>query len=169
MRKALHFILFVPLFASLVSLTAVMIQPEERIKMSAMSDHILLVEIAKVTIGEEEVADGIGYRKVAVKGKILETVRGVAKDKQFHGTARLIRVIDGNAYQAVHGGVALDGIHAAAKQRKGIEDCKPGGRCLVILSPFGELYVEVKDGNDWKSKILKRKYLPWEKAASPKK
>lgn len=170
MRKAFHFILLAPLLACLVSLSAIIVQPDERIQLSAISDRILWVEITKVTIGEEEVADGIGYRKATVEGKIIETVRGVAKDKDFRDQGILIRVIDGKAYEKVQGGLGLDVIHAAASQRTGIEDCKVGGRYLVISSRLGDFYVEVsKNDEDWRPKIQKRIVLPGEDAGSPPK
>jgi hypothetical protein len=66
---------------ALTAFTPVEIPPEGRMKLSAISDKILLVEITKVTLTEEKVTDGIANRDIHVEGKVIEVIRGKKPEK----------------------------------------------------------------------------------------
>lgn len=162
-RRLLLFV--IPLCFFVSALTPLYVAPENRIKLTAFSDWISVVEITSVALGDEKTGDGIGERQLEVKGRILEMIRGSApENNEFRGSKEILRVIDGKQYSKKRSVQELEFIHAAADRKTGIEDCKVGHRYLVIRcvvgrAYIGEFFVEVsEDDEKWRSMILKRDY-----------
>lgn len=161
--KRINLLLLAPTLACLMGFTAIHVDPEARIKMSAWSDRILLIEIAKVTVTAEKVADGLGCRKIVVEGKVIELIRGEQVSKTFHASKELIRIVDETAARAKHDDATLMVLNAAGKDDTGITECKEGKRYVVNFTGsdcrFANefFFAEVpKDKNDWRKEILPR-------------
>jgi hypothetical protein len=157
--------LLLPAMACLVGFTAIHVSPDSRIRMSAWSDRILLVEITKVTFSDEQVNDGIGYRKIEVEGKVIQLIRGEQKTKMFHASKDLMRVVDAKEAKAKHDENTLMVMNAASHDNTGITECKVGKRYVVNFtgtdSQFTNefFFTEVtKDNDDWRKKILPRRH-----------
>src|SRR5688572_27191094 len=110
------------LMASLMAFSPIVIPPECRINASAWSDSILLVEITKVTLTDEKVADGIGCREISVEGTVIEVIRGGQKSKTFRSSKNLVRVVDAKVVEASRGAGALDVLLSAQNDQTGIVD-----------------------------------------------
>lgn len=158
-------VLLAPMVACLTGFTAVSIPPDARIKLSAWSERILLIEITKVTTTDEKVADGLGRRTIQVEGKVIELIRGEQKSKTFHASKMLTRMVDETAASAKYDATTLMVLKSAGKDHTGITECKEGNRYVVnftgsdCLFPNEFFFSEVsKDNDDWRKKILPRRH-----------
>jgi len=151
--------LLVPVMACLMAFTPVEIPPEGRMKLSAISDKILLVEITKVTFTDEKVTDGIANRDIHVEGKVLEVIRGNESEKHFNASWGIFHVVNSETALAKHGEQAMDML-SSGSTKTGIEDCKEGKQFVVItlaIEPHFVLFHEVpKDNNEWRMEIRPR-------------
>lgn len=162
-------LLLLPAMASLVGFTRLGDLSENGMKLTAVSDKILLIEVTKVNLTDEKVSDGIGSRTINVEGKVLEVIRGKQESKAFKSTWEIWRVVDYQAAKAKHGEQAMDVLDGGS-QKTGIENCKEGKRYVVItlaIEPHFVVFCEVpKDNDDWRKKILPRRHP--ESEAKPK-
>ena len=149
-------LLLVPMIACLMCFSPVEIPPEGRMRLTAISDRILLVEITKVNISDEKVTDGIGYREIQLEGKVLEVIRGEMITKEFQSSRDMWRVVDNEKATAKHGVQSMEFL-ACGPFKTGIDDCKKGKRYVVISTDYGRLFYEVpKDKDDWRKEIRPR-------------
>lgn len=167
--KRLLTLLLIPLLACLVGLTRVGDLSKDGMRLTGISDKILLVEITKVTLTDEKVADGIGSRDIKVEGKVLEVIRGKQDSKELTSSWAIWRVVDDQAAMAKHGEQAMDMLRGGS-MKTGIEDCKEGKRYVVItlaIEPHFVVFYEVpKDKDDWRKQI--RPYMDPFKSTPPK-
>lgn len=147
-----------PFLAMVTAFRPVIIAPEARINVSALSDKILLVDVTKVEWQEPVKQDGLEDRKVVISGQVVEVVRGKAETKAFQGSYHTFRMVDAKAFAAAHKEDNVDVLYAACDQRTGAEDCKVGGRCIVISWRTNDYFVPVaKDDTAWRGTIRERK------------
>ncbi len=173
--KRLLSLLWIPLMACLMGFTPITVPPEARIKMSAWSDRILLVEITKITITDGKPRDdGLASREVSLEGTVVEIIRGEQKTKTFKATETLVRVVDAKAAQDHVDWMVLSEIGASYNQ-SGIADCKEGKRYVVNFTGadcrFAKavFFAEVpKDKDVWRKEILPRRHPEDEEKANAK-
>lgn len=155
--KRLLSLLLIPLLACLVGFTKVDDLSEDGMRLTGVSDKILLVEITKVTLTDEKVVEGVGTRDIKVEGKVLEVIRGKQDSKEFTSSWDIWRVVDDQAAMAKHGEQAMDAL-SGGSNKTGIEKCKEGKRYVVItlaIEPHLVVFYEVpKDKEDWRKDIL---------------
>lgn len=154
--KRLLSLLLIPLLACLVGFTQVGDLSKDDMRLTGVSNQILLVEITKVTLTDEKVVDGIGARDTKVEGKVLEVIRGKQDSKEFTSSWDIWRVVDDQAPMEKHGELAMDALRGGSN-KTGIEDCKEGKRYVVItlaIEPHFVVFYEVpKDKDDWRKQI----------------
>lgn len=132
--------------------------PEDSMRLTAISDRILLIEITKVVHEEPVVNDGVEIRKFTITGKLIEEVRGKGPQGAYNYDGMTMKIIDRKAAEKGLGGAgALDVLAYTCQKRCGAENSKVGERYLVIYSMFGQTFVFIgKDDDFWRKQVLKR-------------
>ena len=67
--------------------------PANRLALSRVSDHILLVEIKAVERKDPQKSEGLEMSRLVIKAKVIEVVRG-DQEKEIEYTENDIKVVD---------------------------------------------------------------------------
>ncbi len=148
-------ILLAPTLASAFS--EITIPPEQRIRLSALSERILLVDITRVELNSPITENGIETQNLVMSGSIVEVVRGPNPGKVFESACLSFRVSDEAAYKNANKGAASpDWFHGESIAVKtGAAEVKQGGRYLVIYCRGSEFFVPVDRADEsWRKKLL---------------
>ena len=132
------------------------VPPDERLALSRVSDHILVVEVTEVERKPPRKRDGLEFSDLVIRAKVIEVVRGAKKkDLSYEDTDS--KVVDKKEFtKGKYGGTDLfDG--PPASEETGSGECKVGER-YVMLYLFGKAYfMHIRKGDDsWRRKILER-------------
>ncbi len=133
------------------------IAPQDRIRLSALSNHILVIDANRVEWKPAKEEGGIEFRELLISGKVVEVLRGKSKDKVFTYTCDDFKVTDEHAYKRSNGGIlSPDFLHSSLKSEKtGAAEVKVGVRYLAIYFHDAVFFVEVTaDDDSWRGKIL---------------
>ncbi|MEO5713313.1 MAG: hypothetical protein ABIT37_07475 [Luteolibacter sp.] len=149
-------VLGVPVLA--LAYSQITIPPEQRIRLSALSEQILLVDITRVELKAPRTEDGIEAQELAISWSVDEVIRGNEHSKNLGYTCTDFRVFDEVAYKKANGGSpSPEWFHGTpATVQTGAAEVKEGSRCLVIYFGGSAFFVPVlPDDKSWRDKILK--------------
>lgn len=155
--KILSYIAMVLLPALAFGFTEITIAPKDRIRLSALSDHILLIDASRVEWKPATVEGGMEFHELVISGTVVEVLRGKSRGKDFTYTCKDFRVADEDAYKKANGGSSSpDMLHSApTSQKTGAAEVKVGLRYLAIYFHESVFFVQVTaDDKTWRGKIL---------------
>jgi hypothetical protein len=133
------------------------IAPMDRIRISAFSDRMLVIETSKVEWRPAKEEGGIEVRELVISGNVVEALRGKSPGKVFTHTCQDVRVSNEDAYKKSHGGASSpDLLHFSSKSAQtGAAELKVGLRYLAIYFLDSVFFVQVTANDEtWRSKIL---------------
>jgi len=134
--------------------------PTDRMEVSRISDHILLVEVTGLATEAEE-GGGLRATTYKVSGKVLETLRG-EQPKNWSYTTTDIEVTDINIAEKSLGQEFMELLQNGREFKREGSQCAAGERYLVIYWGGCAFFVHVpKADTEWRSKIRPREHERW--------
>jgi len=133
--------------------------PSDKLGLSKVSDHILLVEIKAVERKAARKADGgLEASELVIKAKVIEVVRG-GKEKEIEYTDLDFKVVDWKEFERSK--YANTGMFRGpvASDETGSAECKVGERYVMVYAMGKAFFEHVSKGDEsWRRKIKKSVY-----------
>ena len=134
--------------------------PDNRLEVSPLSDHILLVEVTGIDTKTRE-DSGLRTKFYTVSGKVIEAIRG-DRPKNWSHTASDTEVTDIDAAKKALGDEVTNFISLGREFKREGFQCVAGERYLVIYWRGFAFFVHVpKADTEWRSKIKPREPDKW--------
>ncbi|MBN8458887.1 MAG: hypothetical protein J0M04_13720 [Verrucomicrobia bacterium] len=133
--------------------------PYDPMWLTAYSKNIFVIEVTKVAPEDPVVKNGCEHRRISFSGKVVETVRGKAPEKEFSHDGFKLRIVDHEkAREAAKSEEELQILELLDKSLCGAEGCEVGERYLVVQCKLGEFFALLKkDDETWRSQIREEK------------
>lgn len=134
--------------------------PADRLEVSRVSDHILLVEISGIAIKMEE-GNGLRATTYRLIGKVIEVIRG-ERPKNWSHTAVDREVTDMDAAKRAFGDSIAELISFGREFKREGSQCAASERYVVMYWRGYAFFVHVpKADTEWRSKIRPREPDKW--------